>query len=77
MEFLSFDKLYLFDDESDDNGSGTGSPDTCAFPFCSVKSVGSVGESVGNICGVGSGVFVSTEIKSIGEVVKLVMFVPK
>ena len=54
---MSFDKLYSFDYESDDDGSISGSPGTCAFPFCYDESVGSVGESVGRVCGVGSGVF--------------------
>ena len=43
MELLYFDKLDLFNDESDDDGSESGSPGTCAFPFCSGKSVVSVG----------------------------------
>ena len=33
LEFLLFDKLDFFDDESYDDGSGSGSPGTCAFPF--------------------------------------------
>ena len=64
---MSFDELYLFDDESDGDGSGSGSPGTRAFPFCSGKYVGSVS-------GVGSGDFVLTGIKSLGDVV---MFVPR
>ena len=51
----------MFDDESDDDGSGYGSPGTFAFPFCSGKSVGSVGESIGCVCGIGSGVFFQQE----------------
>ena len=47
------------------------------FPFFSGKSVGSVRESVGRICGVGSVIFVLTGIKSIGDVVLLVVFLPK
>ena len=35
LDFLSFDELYIFDDESENDGSGSGSPCTCAFPFCS------------------------------------------
>ena len=54
---MSFRGLYSFDDESDDDGSISGSPSTCTFPFFSDESVGSVGESVGRVCGVGSGVF--------------------
>ena len=52
---LYFDKLDYFDCESDDDGSGPGSPGTCAFPYCS-------GSSVCRVSGVGSGVFVLTEI---------------
>ena len=67
---MSFDKLYIFDDDSDGDGSGSGSPGTCAFQFCS-------GNSVGYVNGVGSGVFLKTGIESIGGVVTLVMFVPR
>ena len=74
---LSFDKLDLLDDESDDGGSGYGSPGTCTFKFCSGKSVGNVVKSVGSFCGVGSGIFFSTVIESIGDVVPFVVFVEK
>ena len=77
MELLAFKKLGLFNDESDDDGSGSGSPGTCTFPFCSGKSVGSVCEFIGRASGVGSGVFVATVIESIGDVVLLVIFAPK
>ena len=40
------------------------------------ESVGRVDDYVGRVCGVGSGVCFSMVIKSIGEVVLLVMFVP-
>ena len=49
LELLSFEKLDLFGDDSDDDGSGYGSPETCAFPFCSgnfVDCVSGVGSSV-------------------------------
>ena len=39
LELLSFEKLYFFDDEYDDDGSGSGSPGTCAFTFCSDYSI--------------------------------------
>ena len=46
-----------------------------AFPFSSGKTVGSVGESVGSVNGVGSGDFVFTGIESLGENFPLVVFV--
>ena len=67
MGLLSFNKLNFFG-ESDNDGSGSGSPG---------KSVGSAVESVGGVSGVGFGVFVLTGIKSIGDVVLLVVFVPR
>ena len=70
LELLSFDGLFLFGVESDDDGSGSGSPGICAFPFCSGKPVGSV--SV-----VGSGHFVPTGIELIGDVVPLVVLIAK
>ena len=74
---MSFEKLDFFDDESDNDGSGSGSPNTCTFPFCSGKSIGSVGKSIGRVSGVGSGLFVLTGIESIGDVFPLVVFVPR
>ena len=70
LEFLSFDELDLFDNEDDDDGSGSRSPGTCCFPFFS-------DEYVGRVSGVGSGDFVPTGINSIGDVVLLVVFVPR
>ena len=75
---LSFGgKIDLFDDESDSDGSVSGSPGTCNFPFCSGKSVDIVGKSVGSVSGVGSDVFILTGIKSIIYVVPLVLFVTR
>ena len=31
LELISFDQFYLFDDESGNDGSGSGSPGTCSF----------------------------------------------
>ena len=73
---MSFGKLYSFKDESDNEGSGSWSPGTCAFPFFSGKSIGSVVKSVGRVHDIGSGIFVSIGIKSISDVVLLVVFVP-
>ena len=80
---LSVEKLYLFDAESDDDGSNYGSAGTCAFPFRFddpvdrfENSVGSVENSVGRVCGVGYGVFVPIRINLIGDIVPLVIFVP-
>ena len=85
--FLSFGFTViadLLDDESNDDGSDSGSSGTCAFKFRFDESVGSVGGSVGRsdkfvgrVRGMGSGVFVLKGIESIGDVFLLVMFVPK
>ena len=84
LELVSFDKLDFSGDESDNDGSDSGFDGTCAFPFRFDESVGRVGDSVGHVdkyvgyvSGVGSGGFFSTGIYSIGDVVPLVMFVPK
>ena len=66
----------MVNDESDDDGSVCESPGKCSFPCFYDESVGSVGESVGCVLGVGSVVSVPTVIESIGEVVLLVVFVP-
>ena len=63
LELLSFEKLDFFDDESDIDGSGSGSPGMWPLKFFSDESIGSVGESVGRVCGVGSGVFVPIGIE--------------
>ena len=60
----------MFDDEYDNDGSGSSYPGMCTFPFFSDNYVG-------RVSGVGSGVFVLTEIESIGDVVLLVVSVPK
>ena len=65
IELLSFDELDVFDDDSDNDGSGSRFPGTCDFSFFS-------GDSVSRVSGVGSGIFVLTGIKSIGDVVPLV-----
>ena len=77
LELVSFDKLYLFDDEFDNDGYVSGSPGTFAFPFSSNKSVGSAGESVGNVSGIGFGDFFLTGIESLGDIFSLVIFVPR
>ena len=80
---LSSEKLYSLDDESDDDGSDSGSAGTCAFPIRFEESIGHINDSVGHVdnsvCrvhGVGSDIFFPTGIKSIGDVVPLVVFVP-
>ena len=70
LKLLSFDELDLFDDESEDDGSGSRSPGTCNFPFCS-------GNFVVSFSGLGSGIFVPTGIESIGDIVLLFMFIPR
>ena len=64
----------MLDDESDDDGSGSGSAGTCAFPFHNEEYFGHVDNSVGCVRGVGSGIFL-IGIESIGDVFLLVMFV--
>ena len=64
------DELDFFDDGCDNDGSGSGSPGMFAFPFYS-------GNSVGRVSFIGSGVFVPSGIESIGDVVPLVVFVPR
>ena len=70
----------ILDDESDDDGSDSRSAGTCAFPFRFEESVGHVDDSVGNVdgsfcrvCVVGFGVFVPILIKSMGDIVLLVV----
>ena len=62
LELLSFEELDFFNDESDNDGSRYGSPSTCAYPFVSGKTVGSVGKSFGSVSGVGSGNLIPTQI---------------
>ena len=57
LELVSFDELYFFDDNTDNDGYGSGSPGTFAFPFSSGKSVGSAGESLDSGSVIGSGDF--------------------
>ena len=57
---MSFEELDFFD-ESENDGSGSGSP----------------GKSVGSADDVDLGNFVPTGIESLGDVVPLVMFVPR
>ena len=81
---VSFDESDSFDDDSGIDWSDSGSTGTCNFPFRfdgSVShvrdSVGRVDEYLGHVSGVGSSVYVLTGIKSIGDVVPFVVFVPK
>ena len=67
-------RIRFFNDESDNDGSGSGSAGTCAFPFCSDESVSSVGKFVGRVCGMGSGVVVPRGIQSISGFFSLVVF---
>ena len=50
MYLTSSDKSYSLNDESNDNGSDSGSSGTCVFPFCFDKYVG-------RVSGLESGVF--------------------
>ena len=73
---LSSDKSDSLDGESDDDGYYSRSAGTRAFPFCFEESVCRDDNSVGRVYCVGSGFFVPTGIRSIGDVVPLVVFVP-
>ena len=57
LQLLSSDKSDSLNDESDDDGSDSGSAGTCTFPFRFDDSLGRVYNSVGRVSGVGSGVF--------------------
>ena len=57
LYLLSSDESDFFNDESDDDGSESGSAGTCAFPFCS-------DDSVGHFSGMGTNIFVPTGIES-------------
>ena len=57
--------------------SGSGSPGTFVFPFCSKKSVGTVGESIVNVSGLGSGDFFLTGMESLDHFILLFVFVPR
>ena len=74
---VSFDKLNSSNDESDNDGSDSRFAGMCAFTFCFNESVGHVGEYVGRFSVIESVIFVLTVIESIGNVVPLVVFVPK
>ena len=67
---LSFDVLDFYDDESDNDEAGYDSIGTCDFPCCS-------GIFVGCVSGIGYGFFALNGIESIGDVVLLVVSVPK
>ena len=69
-EISIFRRIRFFDDESDDDGSGSGPPGRCNFPFCSINTVG-------RVSGVGSDIFVTPGIESIGDVAPLFVFVPR
>ena len=67
---MSSDKSYFLDDESDDDGSDSGSYDTCSFPLCFDCSVGFVS-------GFGSGVFLPTVVSFNCEVFAFFVFISK
>ena len=77
---ISYDQSYSRDDESDNGGSDSGSDGTCSFLFCFEESVGRVDNSIGRVdksvdrfCRMGSDIFVPTGIKSIVDIVPLVV----
>ena len=74
---MSLNELYFFDNESNKHGSGSSSPGTFAFQYCSEKSVSSAGESIGSVSSICSGNFVPIEIDSIGNFVPLIVLLPR
>ena len=77
LDLVSFDELDFLNNESDYDGSGSRSPGSCAFIFFYIKYVGSAGESVGSVSGIDSHNFFPTGIESVGDVVSLLVFVPR
>ena len=77
LQFISSDESDLLNDESDDDGSDSGSAGTYNFLFLFDEYVCPVGESVGHISGVECGVFVLIGTDSIIDVVMLVVVVTK
>ena len=88
---FSFNLMYLvssyksdsLNDESDNDGYGSGSAGMFSFPFrfekiigCVDDSVGHVGDFVGSVCVVESGFFVPTGIESVSDFFLLFVFVP-
>ena len=67
----------MLNDEYGDYGIDSRSAGRCNFYFRFDASVGSVGKYVGCVRGVGSEFFVPTGIESIGDVVLVVVFVPR
>ena len=54
---MPFEKLDFFDDESENDGSRSGSPGMFDFLFFFGKFVGSAGESIGSVSGISFGKF--------------------
>ena len=69
LHFLSSDESDSLDDESDDDGSESGSASMCTFHFF-------YEDSVGRVRGVGFGVFFN-RYKSNCDVIPLVVFIPR
>ena len=69
LYLLSSDGSDSLDDESENDGSDSGSSGKCSFPFC-------FGDSVGRVSGMGYGFSLSIGVESNCEVVTFVMFVP-
>ena len=74
MHLMPLDELYSLNDESDNDGSDSGSACTRAFTFCFDDFVGHVENYVGRVYDMGSGVFVPVVIESNCDVVPLVVF---
>ena len=64
---LALSRFFFFDNEPENDGSGSGSYGTCTRQFWS-------GISIGRVSSFGSGVFFLIGIKSIDDVVPLFVF---
>ena len=69
LDFLSLYESDSLDDESDNNGSDSGSSGTCNLPCL-------FDDSVDCVIGLGSGIFVPIGVRSKCDVVTFVVFVP-
>ena len=73
LYLLSSDQSYLFDDESDNDGSESGSSGMCSFPDFSLR----FDDTIGCVSGLGSDIFVPTGVESKCDIFSFVMFMSR